>query len=111
MPAQPASPNDEQTSLHTGQRQATRHLLACGAVGAPVFLVVILIQGAIRPGYDPMRDFGSALALGPYGWIQDTNFVATGLLMLAFAMGLRRALHPGRGSTSAPLLSVSTDSA
>lgn len=86
------------------QQPVTRVLLACGALGGPLFVVVLLIQGATRPGYSPMRHPGSLLSLGDQGWIQITNFLVTGLLMLAFAVGLRRALGSGRGSRWGPLL-------
>jgi hypothetical protein len=82
----------------------TRRLLACGAVGGPLFLAVILVEGARRPGYSALRDAGSALAIGRDGWVQITNFIVCGLLMLAFAVGLRRALRPGLGSVTAPVL-------
>ena len=36
--------------------------------------------------------------------MQITNFIVCGLLMLAFAVGLRRALRPGLGSAAAPAL-------
>lgn len=77
----------------------------CGAVGGPLFVVAFLVQGAVRPGYDPMRHPVSSLALGPSGWTQVANFVVTGLLMLVFAAGLRRGLRDsGRHSTWGPLL-------
>jgi hypothetical protein len=41
---------------------------------------------------------------GEHGWIQITNFVATGVLMLLCAVGLRRVLVPGPGSRWGPLL-------
>jgi hypothetical membrane protein len=82
----------------------TRRLLACGAVGGPLFLAVILFEGARRPGYSALRDPGSALAVGRDGWVQIANFIACGLLMLAFAVGLRRALRSGLGSVAAPVL-------
>jgi hypothetical protein len=82
----------------------TKRLLACGAVAGPLFVVTLLVQGATRAQYDPMRHPGSSLALGKFGWIQDVNFIAAGLLTLAFAVGLRRALRPGPGSVWAPPL-------
>lgn len=86
-------------------RPTTRYLLACGL--APVlFTVVILLDGATRPGYAPLHHFASELSLGERGWIQITNFIATGLLTLGFAAGLRRALPSGRGSAAAPLLTA-----
>lgn len=42
--------------------------------------------------------------LGDRGWIQITNFVVTGLLIVACSIGLRRALYPGRGSKWGPRL-------
>jgi hypothetical membrane protein len=70
----------------------TRLLLGCGVVGAVLFVVTFLIDGATRPGYRPLYHPVSALALGPRGWIQTSNFVVTGLLMIAAAAGTRRAL-------------------
>jgi hypothetical protein len=79
-------------------------LLACGAIAGPLFVAVSLVEGAARDGYDPLRHPVSSLALGDSGWVQTANFVVAGLLTLAFAFGLRRALRPGRGSTWGPLL-------
>jgi hypothetical membrane protein len=93
----------EPTTFH-GPDLMTRRLLACGAVGGPLFLAVILVEGARRPGYSTLRDASSALAIGRDGWVQITNFIVCGLLMLAFAVGLRRALRPGLGSVAAPVL-------
>jgi hypothetical protein len=62
----------------------TRSLLACGLAPA-LFVAVVLVEGAIRPGYDPLHHFGSELSLGSGGWIQVTNFIVTGLLVLGNA--------------------------
>ena len=62
------------------------------------------MEGALRPGYDPMRAPVSALALGPRGWVQRANFVVTGLLMLACAFGLPVALRAYGGSFWGPVL-------
>jgi hypothetical membrane protein len=82
----------------------TKTLLACGVVTDPLFVVVFLVEGATRAHYDPLRHPISSLALGDSGWTQRTNFLVTGLLMLAFAIGLRRALRPLGGPTWGPLL-------
>ncbi len=84
---------------------ASRLALTCGAFGGPLFVVVFLVEGARRDGYDPMREPVSSLALGPRGWVQRANFVGTGVLMLVFAEGLRRASHRlGPGSRWGPRL-------
>lgn len=92
------------TDRPDAETRLTRALLLCGAVGAPLFLVVILIEGALRPGYDPLRDMSSALSLTGRGWVQIGNFVLTGLAMIAYAVGLRRVLRSGRGALSGPVL-------
>lgn len=82
----------------------TKWLLACGVIGGPLFVLVFLVEGATRATYDPLRHPVSSLALGDSGWMQTTNFIVAGFLTLAFAVGLRRALGPGKGSTWGPLL-------
>lgn len=84
--------------------RTTRLLLWCGAAGAPLFVVVFLLAGATRANYDPWRTYVSQLSIGDQGWVQTANFVVTGLLMVAFAIGTRRALRSGRGATWGPLL-------
>lgn len=82
----------------------TRVLLMCGLIAGPFYLIVGLIQALTRPGFDLLHDDLSLLAIGDLGWIQIANLVLTGLLMLAFAVGLRRALSAGRGRTWGPIL-------
>ncbi|GAB3157884.1 DUF998 domain-containing protein [Micromonospora sonneratiae] len=82
----------------------TRSLLGYGIVAGPFYVVVALAQALTRDGFDPSRHAWSLLANGDLGWIQIANFVVTGLMTVAAAYGLRRALTPGRGRTWAPLL-------
>jgi hypothetical membrane protein len=81
-----------------------RRLAPCGAIGAVLFVVVFLVDGALHPDYDPVRDTVSELALGAGGWVQVTNFVVTGLLMVAFAVALAWTLRSGRCYHWAPRL-------
>ncbi|MEU5941845.1 DUF998 domain-containing protein [Micromonospora sp. NPDC047548] len=79
-------------------------LLDCGIVAGPLFAGAVLVQAAARPGFDPSRHPLSLLALGPHGWVQVSAFVLTGLLAIAGAVGVRRALHSGPAGTWGPLL-------
>jgi hypothetical protein len=88
----------------TNTNTTTRWLLAAGALAAPLFAVTALAQAAVRPGYDLTRHPVSMLALGDLGWIQTTNFVVCGLLMLVAAAGLRRARRGQKGGTWGPIL-------
>jgi Protein of unknown function (DUF998) len=82
----------------------TRRLLTCGVVAGPFFIILAALQVAFRDGFDLTRHPLSLLSLGDLGWIQITNFVVSGLLSIACAFGVRRAMQPGRGATWGPLL-------
>ena len=90
----PAGPS--RATLET--TRPTLMLLACGVVAGPLFIAVALLQALTRQGFDLGRHPLSLLSLGELGWIQITNFVVAGLLTVAFAVGLRRVLHPGRAA-------------
>ncbi|MGW3352986.1 DUF998 domain-containing protein [Nonomuraea rubra] len=47
---------------------------------------------------------GSGVVAGERAWLQTINFVLGGLLVAAFALGVRRVLRPGRGATWGPIL-------
>ena len=57
---------------------ATDVLLLVGVVAAVVFVVVLFIEGALRPGYEPSYHRGSELELGERGWVQRTSFFVIG---------------------------------
>lgn len=84
----------------------TRLLLTCGSVGAVLFVVTFLIDGATRPGYRPFYHPVSALALGSRGWVQTSNFVVTGVLMIAAAAGTRETLDVSIGPALLALFGV-----
>ncbi len=72
----------------------TRSLLRFGVLAGPFYLAVGLIQAVLREGFDLARHALSLLANGPGGWIQTANFLLTGLMVVAAAVGFRRALGP-----------------
>ena len=74
--------------------RVTKMLLTCGALAGPLFVIIFLIVGATRADYSSLRHPVSSLALGDLGWMQIINFIITGLLLIAFAIGLGRTLRP-----------------
>jgi hypothetical protein len=84
--------------------QTARLLMTAGIVAGPLFLAVFALQAFTRNGFDPGRHPLSLLSLGQLGWIQIANFVVTGALLVACAVGLRHVLHRGRGGTWGPWL-------
>lgn len=86
------------------QSKTTRFLIAGGAIGPLLFILVFLIEGATRPGYSAWHNYVSQLSLSNQGWMQILNFLVCGLLTLCFAIGLRKVLLPGKGSLWGPIL-------
>lgn len=70
--------------------RVTRSLLGYGVLAGPMYVAVALAQALVRPGFDLSRDDVSLLANGGLGWIQVSNFVVTGTMVIAFAVGLDR---------------------
>lgn len=79
----------------------TRALLVGGAAAGPLFVVTALVQGAVRPDYEPLRHPVSSLALGPGGSVQVANFLVTGVLYVGLAAGLGTA--PRRPDVTLPV--------
>ncbi|MGH3385996.1 MAG: DUF998 domain-containing protein [Nocardioidaceae bacterium] len=94
----------ERTHQTATPRVSTTRLLAGGIVAGPLFLVVWALQAFTREGFDPSRHPLSLLSLGDLGWVQIANFVVTGTLFAACAVGMRRALQLGLGGTWGPRL-------
>lgn len=101
-----------QTVMESGRLDApcdpatrtTKALLTYGILAGPLYVAVSLAQGFTRDGFDLARHQWSLLANGELGWIQVANFIVAGLMTVALAVGLRRALHPGRAASWAPRL-------
>lgn len=93
-----------QTNSTATTAGTTRALLGCGVAAGPLYVVVAAAQVLTRDGFDMTRHPVSLLSNGDLGWIQIANFVVTGLLTVACAAGMRRALDGGRGRTWGPLL-------
>jgi len=72
--------------------KTTRSLLTAGMIAGILFILVPLFEMFIRPGFDLKRHAISVLSLGDLGWIQITNFLVTGMLTIACAIGMRRVI-------------------
>jgi hypothetical membrane protein len=76
----------------------TKSLLGYGVIAGPVYVVAVAAQVTTRDGFDPTRHAASQLANGDLGWIQIATFLVTGAMTIAAAVGVRRAIGPGRQS-------------
>jgi hypothetical membrane protein len=82
----------------------TKSLLGYGVIAGPIYVIMSVTQALLRDGFDLSRHAWSQLSLGGPGWIQVTNFVVTGLMLIAGSIGLRRALRTGPAATWSPRL-------
>ena len=78
--------------------------LYAGMAGPLIFLSVFLIDGWLRPDYDPLSTFVSALSLGPRGWIQISNFIVFGILFFIFSRAIAAAFRADQLSQTGPVL-------
>jgi hypothetical protein len=77
--------------FNNGITKKTKILLACGPAGSILFVLMFLIQGQVRKDYSALKIPISSLSIGELGWIQVANFLISGLLILLFAIGFRKA--------------------
>ncbi len=103
MSTQVSPPRSQAPAASSSGARALRLLLAAGVIGPALFVVVLLVEGATRPGYSAWHQFGSELELSSQGWEQVANFLMCGLLCIAFAAGLRWALGRGKGAIAGPV--------
>ena len=82
----------------------TNTLLLRGAIACPLFIMVVLIEGAIRPNYSSFLYPLSSLSIGDTGWTQILNFIFTGVLLVIFSVGLKQACNSDKVKFRGPLL-------
>lgn len=86
------------------QTRITKSLLGWGVVAGPLYVGVTGVQALTREGFDLTRHPASLLANGGLGWIQTANLLLSGLMTVAAAIGIRRAVRAGRGRVWGPRL-------
>ncbi len=70
------------------QMQKQRFFALCGIIAPILFTLLIIVESLIKPGYSQIFNDISDLGLGPYGIIQNINFIVFGLLSIGLALGL-----------------------
>lgn len=93
-----------QDSACAPEHRVARSLLRYGVVVGPLYVGVSVAQALTREGFDLRRHQWSLLTNGDLGWVQTANFVLSGLMVIAFGTGVRRALGSGRAARWAPRL-------
>lgn len=85
---------------------ATRSFAVCGLLAPLGFAAVVVVLGALRPGYSHAESVVSMLGAegAPHAAVQRLNFVVSGLLLAAFAVGLHRGVADEQRSPWGPAL-------
>ncbi|MCB0117607.1 MAG: DUF998 domain-containing protein [Anaerolineales bacterium] len=82
-----------------------KQLAAWAGILAPIiFVKSFLIEGWLRPGYDPLSMYVSALSLGSRGWTQISNFLIFGALLFVFTRGIAAEFPDGKASRGGLIL-------
>jgi hypothetical membrane protein len=87
----------EALTAATGSRGVSRRGLVRGLglasiAGCVMVALTDVIGVLLHPGYNPLKNSISDLALGPLGWVQDAGLYCLGVGVLAFAAGLSLVL-------------------
>ena len=85
-------------------RSHLRLYALCGVIAPILFVLMVIVEGLLVPGYSHMTqqisDLGAYALYGSYALLQNLNFCIFGTLVVAFAIGLRQQLPASRVMTT-----------
>lgn len=82
-----------------------RKALATAAMaGVVLYVLVDVVLQILPPNYDPIREAESNLAVGPFGWIMNINFLARAVTTLCAVGAIRLVGPPSRLRTTGLIL-------
>lgn len=84
-------------------RSHLRLCALCGVIAPIFFVLMVIVEGLLVAGYSQMSqqvsDLGAYALYGSYALLQNLNFCVFGVLVVAFAIGLRQELTASRVMT------------
>ena len=96
-----ADPTTNETTTHTLRRIGGW----AGILGPVLFTLTFWAQEIAHRGeYSPVEEPVSALEAGPFGWVQQLNFVVLGTLTILWAIGMHVGVRKGGTGIAGPLL-------
>ncbi|WP_213814225.1 DUF998 domain-containing protein [Glaciihabitans sp. dw_435] len=87
MTLRPASPASDPDRLR-------RRLATATLIGVAIYILVDVVLQGLPPYYSPISEAESNLAVGPYGWVMDLNFLLRGVLTVCLVIALSRVGPP-----------------
>ena len=90
--------------ISNASRSHLRLYAICGVIAPIFFVLMVVIEGFLVTGYSHMTqqvsDSGAYSLYGSYALLQNLNFCVFGILVVAFALGLRQQLSGSRVMTT-----------
>jgi hypothetical membrane protein len=84
-------------------RSHLRLYAICGVIAPIFFVLMVIVEGFLVTGYSHMTqqvsDLGAYALYGSYALLQNLNFWVFGVLVVAFAIGLRQELPASKAMT------------
>lgn len=90
--------------LTPASQRTARLLLTLGIIAGPLYVAAGLVHALMREGFDMRRHALSLLSNGEFGWVQIANFIVSGALVVAGALGCRLALRSQPAGVWGPML-------
>ena len=87
-------------------RSTSQTILLFSGFGGLLFIAAFVALGIVAVPYRPAHDAISALEFTSVATAQRINFIAFGLLLIAFAVALRNELQRGRGALTIPFFQL-----
>jgi hypothetical protein len=66
-------------------------------IGIVLFWVILFMAQSLTPGYNPISQSLSDLALGSYGWLQTIDFFLLAFVAISLGFGFYYGMHKKRG--------------
>lgn len=76
--------SDARATWYARSSRSTRLLATVALVGAVLYVLVDVVLQLLPPHYSVISEAESNLAVGPYGWIMNLNFLARGGALASF---------------------------
>jgi hypothetical membrane protein len=84
------------------QRSVTVFMATAAMVGVLVYVLVDVVLQFLPPHYSPISDAESNLAVGPYGWIMNLNFLGRAVFCVAAVVAIDLTARNLEASTLSP---------
>lgn len=101
-----ANPQQQIRQQIPAPRSTAQTLLLFSGFGGVLFIATFVALGVVAIPYRPAHDAISALEFTSCATAQRINFIAFGILLIAFATALRNELKDGRGALAIPFFQL-----